>query len=201
MAEQYTRNQLKVLWHLKRHGPCVLPPSGESLLKSTASILDLRPQTLGYILRELEAKCLVLRSYSKGKPTFAGRGSGEQATRLIRIELVDPSIWLPELPPPLPLGTVMRNENNDLYDRTAHLPSEERVIQALLNRIDELQTVIDKLHHVVNDQAQENETLKEQVGRLTQPARRRVREHLYDQVRNRLPPEQAEALEHLHDDD
>ena len=114
--------------------------------------------------------------------------------------MCDPKMWLPELPPPLPLGTVMRNENNDLYERTAGLPSEERVIEALLNRIDELQSVIDKQHSIINDQAEENETLKHQVERLTQPARRRVREHLFDRVTDRLPPEQAEALRHLHDD-
>ena len=197
MAEQYTRNQLRILWLLKRKGGSFSRPGKESLLKVMGQELDMRPASVSYVLRELERMSLVLRHYIKGRPsTYAG---GEN-NPLVKVEMCDPGMWLPELPPPLPLGTVMRNENNDLYDRTAHLPSEERVIQALLNRIDELQTVIDKLHHVVNDQAQENETLKEQVGRLTQPARRRVREHLYDQVRNRLPPEQAEALEHLHDD-
>ena len=202
MAEQYTRNQLKLLWFLKRKGgsfsrhPADMTPGG-SLLKVMAAELDIRASSVGSILRQLEAKSLVLRHYLKGRASAYASGENNP---LIKVEMCDPKMWLPELPPPLPLGVVMQHENNDLYERTAELPSEERVIEALLARIDELQAVIDKLHTVVTTQAEENETLKHQVERLTKPARRQVRDHLYEQVRNRLPPEQAAALEHLNDD-
>src|SRR5262252_5299158 len=150
MADQYTRNELKILWHLKRHGPLTCLPGSGSLIKSVAAVLDLRPNTFGYILRGLELRSLILRTYAKGKPDFASKGGQSQ---LLRIELVDPGMWLPELPPPLPLGTVMRNENNDLYERTCETPTEERVIEMLLIRNDELQAQINRLQEVIEAQA------------------------------------------------
>ena len=198
MARQYTRNELKVLWHLKRHGPCTLGPKGGSLLKSVASILDLRPQTLGYILRNLESESLILRSYDRGKPEFGP--TGPKASRLIRIELVDPSMWLPELPPPLPLGVVMDQENRDLYERTCETPTEERVIEMLLVRNDELQAQINKLQEVIEGLAAENSKLAFQVEKLSRPARRHVSDHLSSRIQNALTPDQWDSLRRPRDD-
>jgi len=163
------------------------------LLKSVASIVDLRPATFGYILRGLESESLVLRTYSKGKPVFDDR-AGKKASRLIRIELVDPSMWLPELPPPIPLGIVMDQENRDLHERTCETPTEERVIEALLLRNDELQAQINKLQEVIEGLAAENSKLAYRVETLSQPARRHVADHLSSRIQNALTPEQWDSL-------
>jgi len=196
MADQYTRNELKVLWHLKRYGPCVHNPKTGSLIVHVSGILDLRPNTFRGVLRHLESRTLVLRTYAKQQRSF-GEGGGNL---LVRIELVDPSMWLPELPPPLPLGVVMDQENRDLYERTCETPTEERVIEMLLARNDELQAQINKLQEVIEGLAAENSKLAFQVEKLSRPARRHVADHLSSRIQNALTPEQWDQLRRPQDD-
>ena len=198
---EYTRNQLKLLWYLKRHGGSVSrPPNdltpGNSLMRKLGAELDIRVQSVGTIIRQLEGMSLVIRHYHKGRPSAYASGENNP---LMKVELVDPGMWLPELPPPLPLAAVLANENEEMYHRTIQIPTEERVIEMLLARVDELQEVVDKLHTIVTEQAAENETLKQQVERLTRPARRQLSDHLMERIDQRLRPEQREDLRHLHD--
>jgi len=193
---EYTRNQLKVLWHLKRNGPLVNDPPtvADGILRKMSGELDIRVKTVGYILRQLEEWSLVLRTYRKGGGGLFGAGTGPN--QMTRCELIDPGMWLPELPAPLTLGQVMRNENRDLDARTAQVPTEERTIVFLLDRNEELQSQIDKLCQVVKDQAAENETLKAQVARLSRPAKRHVSDHLSQRVADALGPEKWAELQH-----
>jgi hypothetical protein len=195
MARQYTRNELKVLWSLKR-GPWIKGKT--SLLKEQAGILDVRSTTLAHILRTLELESLVLRHYAKGRSSTWGKS---EHNPLIKVELVDPSMWLPELPPPLPLGVVMDQENRDLYKRTCETPTEERVIEMLLIRNDELQAQINKLQEVIEGLASENNKLAFQVEKLSRPARRHVSDHLKSRVKDALTPEQWDVLSHHQNDD
>jgi hypothetical protein len=154
--------------------------------------LDIRPSTVKYILRDLEQMTLVLRTYARTKSSFNDKGGFNP---MIRLELVDPSMWLPELPPPLSLGTVLAHENAEMEERVltqADGPTYERVIGALLDRNAELQGQIDKLVQVVKDQAAENDTLKKQVERSKGSGR--VSEHLSQRVQDALTPEQWNRL-------
>jgi hypothetical protein len=189
MARQYTRNELKVLWSLKR-GPWTKQDK-ISLLKKQAGILDMRPATLAYVLKGLELESLVLRHYEKGRTSDWAKG---EYNPLVKVELVDPTMWLPELPPPLPLGIVMDQENRDLHERTCETPTEERVIEMLLIRNDELQAQVNKLQEVIEGLAAENSKLAFQVEKLSRPARRRVSDHLSSRVQNALTPEQWDQL-------
>jgi len=196
MADQYTRNELRILWHLKRHGPWVKHPKERSLLKGKAGELDIRPATLATILRVLEQRSLIIRHYEKGRSSKYASGENNP---LLKVELVDPSIWLPELPPPLPLGVVMDQENRDLYEKTCETPTEERVIEMLLIRNDELQAQINKLQEVIEGLAAENNKLAFQVEKLSRPARRHVSDHLSNRIQGALTPEQWESLRHNND--
>ena len=206
MPKEYTRNELRILWHLKRHGPYTNPGviAGRggvesSIVNQICEQLDLRKHTVQAILRHLEKQLLVLRSYKRPKTESFGGGPGFNP--MVRLELIDPDMWLPELPPPLPLGVVLANENEEMYQATSRAPTEERVIEMLLKRIEELQEVADKLHTIVTEQAAENETLKHQVERLTRPARKHLSEHLSSRVQDSLTPEQWDALSHGNGDD
>lgn len=195
---EYTRNELKILWYLKRHGPLVnggpyQPGVDESIIRKVGTACDIRVSTMSHLLRKLEDQSLVIRTYKGPKSDFISKGGYNP---LVRLELVDPDMWLPELPPPLPLAVVLDKENHDMYERTAEVPTLERTIAALLDRNDELQRQIDKLCAVVKDQAAENDTLKAQVARLSQPARTHLSNGLSQRVQNALTPEQWDSLRH-----
>jgi|SRR5215471_1433154 len=194
---EYSRNQLRVLWFLKRHGPLVrsldeLGPTKPGIVSIIGGELDIRTHTISYILRELESESLIIRSYVRPKSSFNDKGGYNP---MIRLELVDPSMWLPEMPPPLPLSAVIAHENEDLEERVlsqADEPTYERVISALLDRNTELQGQIDKLVQVVKDQAAENDTLKKQVERSRGTGR--VSGRLSQRVQDALTVEQWDNL-------
>jgi len=181
MAEEYTRTQLRILWHLKRHGPLTNTdprPQGGGLTSSLAEELDLRVKTLGWNLRHLEQRSLILRTYKHGLRRFADNGYNP----MIRLELVDPTMYLPPCPAPLPLAAVMARENEEMGHRDEHEPSAEQIILALLKRNDELQGQIVKLQDIVSAQA-------DQLVAASKPKPRQ-------RVRDALTPEQWEALRH-----
>jgi hypothetical protein len=146
----------------------------------------MRRGTISYCLRELEKKCLLIRTFSKGGGAKAG-----SFDFIIRVELIDPQMYLPPLPAPLPLATVINHENNDLYERTAiEEASNEAVMLALVTENEKLRFQINKLQEVVATLAKENEELKKQ------HAPRRRDEHLNQRIQDALPPEVWDQLHH-----
>ena len=57
---EYTRTELQILWHLKRNSGVVEDEKG--IVANIAATLDIREGTVGYILRTLENKCLIVRT-------------------------------------------------------------------------------------------------------------------------------------------
>lgn len=195
-SPQYTRNELKVLWHLKRNGGWIAKPDAKpgypSLLDDLVGLLDIRVATLRYTLRNLEQRCVILRTYRKANAVRFAESKGYNP--IIKIELCDPGMWLPNLPAPLPLAAVVAHENEELHERTAHEPSNESIILALLERNEELRKQLDRLHEIIIGQEQEVETLKKQVARVTAPRGRP--EHLTHRLKDALTVEKWDELEH-----
>lgn len=186
---EYTRYELQVLWYLKRHGGVVSAKSHDnkdSIVTIMAETLDIRRQSVNHALRELEKKCLLIKTYAKGGKI----GSGGYDI-IIKIELIDPQMYLPPLPAPLPLAAVMSRENNELLERTATEPTNEAIILALLDENEKLRAQINKLQEVVNALAKENETLKHH------QAHKPRNEHLNQRVQDALPPEVWESLRQM----
>ena len=203
-SNDYTRNELKILWYLKRKGPLVnngpYSPAAErdikrSILHRLAIHCDIRKNTVAYILKSLEDRSIILRTYNRKKAIdFSDKTSGYNP--IVRVELVDPTMWLPELPPPMPLGVVMAKETEEMYERSAEAPTLERTITALLDRNEELQNQINKLCLVVEAQEMENKELKDKVEKLSKPAKTHISNGLTDRVKSALTPEQWEKLRH-----
>ena len=183
---EYTNNELRVLWYLKRHGPLVRR-NNESLLRRVVSDLNdaIAIDTIRTILLHLEKRSLVLRTYKRGLQPF---NSG-QNNPMLKLELVDPEMWLPPCPPPIPLAVVVAHQNEELEERTAHEPTIEAIVGALIDRSIELQKQVDKLHDMVEGLNAENE-------RLRKEARPKPAPHLTSRVRDVLTPEQWETLRH-----
>jgi hypothetical protein len=115
-----------------------------------------------------------------------GKGGSNQ---LIRIELVDPDMYLPPLIP-IPLAVVVAHENEELYERTAHEPTADDILEALLHRITELQGQVDKLQDIVSAQA-------DKIQQQAKEVKRKERDpHLTQRLQGALTPEQWEALTH-----
>jgi len=187
----YTYSQLHILWYLKRHGPVRRQDVNHSVYQLLSDELQMKRGTVRYTLRILEEMSLVLRTYEKGAASNFKEGARNP---LIRVELVDPDMYLPPCPPPMPLAVVMARENEDLDERTAHEPSAEQIIMALLKRNDELQGQITRLQDIVAAQA---ETLSE-TNKLIEKAKTNHHDlgHLHQRVRDALTPEQWESLRH-----
>ena len=177
---EYTRNELKILWHLKRNRGVVENPDG--VIIPMSETLDIRRGTCLYIVKLLEEKCLLVRAF--GAPR-----KGTKAA-IVRIELIDPQMYLPPLPAPMPLASVISHENNDLYERTTCEPSSEAVILALVTENEKLRFQINKLQEVVNSLAAENEQLKKQ------PTRKPRDPGLTQRLQDALPPEVWDSLHH-----
>jgi len=187
---EYTYNQLRLLWYLKKHGP--VTDAGRtnrraSILSAFTDALGLSQATVRHCLRALEQRSIILRTYSDDRPKRFGDQTG--GMRLTRIELVDPKMKLPPEPAAPTLGTVMRWENQVLYDMTASDPERDDVIDALVERIAELQAQVDKLGEVIEGLASENARLADRQDR-TPPA------HLSQPVRDALPDEVWDRLTH-----
>ena len=196
---EYTRNELKVLWYLKRHGPMTnnnpVPGVTESSIPNRlAAKCDIRTHTISYILRSLETKCLVIRTYRGAKSAKFADGPGYNP--MVKLELVDPNMWLPELPAPPPLAAVLNHENEELHERTAHLPTVDRTIEMLLDRLDEYKAQIDKLCGIVRDVTAERDSLQHRVTELQRPAMKHVSEPSTHRIQEHLTPEQWDDLRH-----
>lgn len=192
----FTYSELKILWYLKR-GPLMVkdttPTGGRgpkiSLLNRLALDLEMSVSSVSYNLKNLEDRCLILRTY---KGERAGNFVSDKGYNpLVKVELVDPDIHLPELPK-ISLGVVLAHENEDLLVRTEHEPSYEDVMMALVDRIQELQVNVDKLQDALIKSSEENERLKKDVAEVKRPPRT----HLSDPVRNALTKEKWDELKH-----
>lgn len=182
----YTRNELRVLWYIKKRNPLLSKSFNvkDSLIVEIATDQDLRKNTVSAILKHLEVNCIIVRTYKRPiTAEFAGKVGYNP---LIKIELIDPDMYLPPLPAPLPLAAVVAKENEDLYERTNHEPSVEAIVEALLNRVIVLQGQVDKLQGIVESQAAE----------LIKRKERPVREHLTSRIKDILPPEDWEKITH-----
>lgn len=177
----YTPNELRMLWHLKRNGPLVRE-GNQSLLGQLAYNLSLSVGSTRTILRNLEQRCLVLRSYKYPQPHRFSEGKNNP---LLKIELVDPDMALPPVPP-LPLAVVVARENEELAERCAVEPSVEHMVDALIDRALELQKQVDKLQDVIAGLAAEND-------RLRHPAQQSI-QHITQRVRDALTPDQWDEL-------
>lgn len=186
---EYTRKELQILWYLKRNGGVVTAKSDQSkdsIVTIMAETLGMRRQSINYYLRELEKRCLLIKTYAKGVKT----GSLGYAI-IVKIELIDPQMYLPPLPGPMPLAAVMSRENDELLERTAVEPTNEAIILALVEENEKLRAQINKLQEVVNALAKENEILKKQQAPKQRP------EHLNQRVQDALPPEVWESLRQM----
>lgn len=185
---EYTRYELKVLWYLKRAGGIITAKSEEprhSIVTIMAETLEIRRQSVNYALRELEKKCLLIKTYAKG-----GKIGSAGYDIIIKIELIDPQMYLPPLPAPLPLAAVMSRENEELYERTAQEPDDDAVLLALVTENEKLRFQINKLQEVVATLVKENEQLKK-------PQERKPRDpHLSQRVQDALPPDVWDQLRH-----
>src|SRR5215469_105388 len=147
----YTSNELRVLWYLKRHGPLVRQEVGQSttgasLLNQLAEGTDLGVASIRHILGNLEGRSLVMRTYRKGyTPSFRTQGYNP----LMKIELVDPEMYLPPFPKPVPPQFVLAAENVEMYERHVEEPSAEAIVDALLSRIEQLQGQVNTLQNMV----------------------------------------------------
>lgn len=186
---EYTRKELQILWYLKRNGGVVTAKSDQSkdsIVTIMAETLGMRRQSINYYLRELEKRCLLIKTYAKGVKI----GSLGYAI-IVKIELIDPQMYLPPLPAPMPLAAVMSKENDELLERTAVEPTNEAIILALVEENEKLRAQINKLQEVVNALAKENEILKKQQAPKQRP------EHLNQRVQDALPPEVWESLRQM----
>lgn len=180
MGMEYTRNELKVLWHCKRQQG-VVENDKIGVVRLLAQVLDMRHSTVGYVLRQLEDKCLIARSFTQRR----SRGIGQNV--ITRVEMVDPEMYLPPLPEPPPLAVVLDQENEELYQRITCEPSTEAVILALLAENEKLRFQIDKLQGIVASQAKE---LMERSKTSHLPA------HLAQRVQDALPADKWEEISH-----
>lgn len=184
--EQYTFPQLKVLWWLKRNGPAV--SDGKiSASEIVADGVGLNSRYIRQILKHLEDMSVVIRTYAKPKARSFTEPMG--GNLLLRIELVDPNMWLPMMPD-LKLGVVIAKENVELLERTEHEPHWEDVVLALVERNEQLVQQIDKLQVIVDDQA------KQLLAHAEEKRARHIPSHLTSRVRDALPPETWERLSH-----
>lgn len=190
----FTRNELTILWYLKRCGPAEasgsLAPGHPGLVNRIAEATGLHINTVRGLLRKLEQDCVILRTYKRPEKQKIGDGKG--LNPLVRVELVDPKMYLPPAPPPLPLGVVIAHENVEMQTMIdqrngTHEPNSDKVIEALLSVIDVDREQITKLQDIVNAQANEILELKKQ-------QRRTPSEHLTTRVRDVVPPETWERL-------
>jgi hypothetical protein len=180
----YTNNEIRMLWYLKRHGPVSRPkgkhPSIHGLLSREI------PMGLGAVkavLRTLEDKCAVLRTYQKGMNS--GKFGDMQGNALLKVELTDPNMILPPYPKSVPPQVIDAIENEEMFQRTAVEPSPDAVILALLARNEELQDQVRKLQDVIQQLSAQQERIK-----------RTVPEHLTRRIQDALTPEQWESLSH-----
>jgi hypothetical protein len=155
-----------------------------SLMGKLGYELNMTVDSVRYTLNQLEARSLVLRTYMKGR-------TAQVHNPLTRIELVDPTIELPPLPPNPPAIVIMK-ENEELLERVAHEPSVEDMVMALVDRITELQTQVDKLHTIVCQLEQENTNLKKSAAQT----HKTVSQRLTQRVQDALTTEQWEKLRH-----
>ena len=198
---EFSYKELQILHYLKRrrgvmvHRPPFRPGQREGIVNTLAEALDIKQTTIGYVLRRLEERCLVIRSYLR--PKAGGFRDGTGYNPITRLELVDPTMDLPPLPQP-PLGVVVARENRELAERVApnHDPTVEQALLAVLDRNDELQKQLDRLREIVDAQAKDNITLREEVERLRRPPVKHVSEGLQERVRGALTEEQWEQLRH-----
>lgn len=184
---EYTRSELRILWYIKKNGPLINTSYNvkDSMLVKMAEVMDIRKQTIAAILKKLEQACIVVRTYKK--TVDAGFATNVGYNPLIKLELVDPDMYLPPLPPPLPLAAVVAKENEELYERTQYEPTPESMLEALVNRVVLLTAQIEKLQNIVDEQAKELLKRKEH---------RPVREHITNRIRDILPPEEWDKLTH-----
>jgi hypothetical protein len=182
MDYSYTATELRLLWTLKRHGPLIRQGTS-SLLNQLADELGKSPGTTRTILRDLEKRCLVLRTYQKPQPAKFGDARGNA---LLRVELIDPDMQLPPPPKAIPLAVVVARENEELAERHATEPSVEQIVDALIDRALELQKQIDRLQDLVAGLSAENDRLRH----TPKPAVA----HMTQRVQDVLTPEQWEAL-------
>jgi DNA-binding Lrp family transcriptional regulator len=180
-----TGNRLRILWYLKEHGP-LLRQGGSSPLTRLAHELGLSLSGCRKLVLDLETDCLVMRTHRR---TSTGAFGSERGNPIERLELLDPKIALPPKPKPLPEFVVVARENEQLAEMTAHEPTVEDMVMALVRRNTELQEQIDKMQVVIEKLAGENDQLKKD-----RPTRRVASEHLTQTVRAVLPAEQWDAL-------
>ena len=153
-SERYSLNELKILHYMKKHNGVVTGGKGKSGRSVTAKLAQhcgIGRSTVNGILKKLEDRCLLVRTYASGKTgQFA---AGWDA--IVKIELVDPNITLPPLP--LPPAVNMKIENNTLLEKAIDLnpPSENQVWEALVARCEELVAQNDKLFTVIQEQQAE----------------------------------------------
>lgn len=201
MAQEYTRKELQVLWFLKRHGgkvehhPPFRPGMEEGIVNTLATELDIRKSTIGYVLRGLEQKCLIIRTYFRSNPN-PQFGTKFGYNPLVKVEMCDPNMWLPELPGPMPLGVVMNHENTELYERLAEEPSMERTLAFVLDRLDEYKHQIDTLRDRLIAVDHENEELKRKLAGITNHRNRPAPDPLKHRVAEHLTAEEWDALYH-----
>jgi hypothetical protein len=188
---EYKLTELKILWYLKRHGPLTRTTGRgiQGLMTRLSNELEVGVGAIRYALTSLENQSLVLRTYQRPVSHKFGE---DRNNLLMRIELVDPRMFLPPLPV-MPLAVVIAHENVELQERVAQKreeagtgPTAEQIVDALIDRVFELQAQIDKMHGVVTQLTVENETLKKQSERQVG--------HLTTRLKDALRPDQWETL-------
>lgn len=186
MRKEFTNTELRILWIIKRRRGRLSTEEVGNIYDYFANELVLSRNAIRASLRGLEAKCVVIRHFTRGTSKFADGGGGNP---LLAVELVDPQMQLPPVDP-IPLAVVVAKENDELAERTAHEPDMTQMLDALVDRCLELQQQIDKLGGIVVQLNEENEKLRKQGERKPPP------EHLTARIREALTPEQWEKMRH-----
>lgn len=188
MAESYSPAQLRLLWFLKGQGGSIKRKHGGSLYHQIAEKMDMATHTVQWAAKSLEQRSVVLRTYNRESPRTFGKTQGMV---LMKLELVDPKMWLPPMPT-VPLAVVIAKENEELEERTAHEPSEIDVIMALVAEVHKRDDTITKLQECVVKLSEHNEQLKKDAARAKRP----TRAHLSQPVREIIPDSVWESLRH-----
>jgi len=192
---QYSTPQLRILWYLKKYGPMInpgpyVPGREEGIIATLSTELFLTRGSIQYNLNVLEKNCIVCRTSLD--PSKRGKGWNP----MIRLELIDPTMWLPEEPAPIPLGTIMAIENEELRGRTVEEPSMERTLAFVLDRMDEYKHQIDTLRDRLIAVDHENEELKRKLAGITNHRNRPAPDPLKHRVAEHLTAEEWDALYH-----
>ena len=184
----YTHAELRILWFLKKNRGFVAKKKGiKSLYHVIGENCNLNYNAVRVHIANLERNSVVLRTYAKTPTNKFGEGGGNP---VVRIELVDPKMTLPALELAPAINMIV--ENRELEERVisrSPAPTADDILDALLNRVEELQCQNEKLMHVIKGLQDELDKINRQAQRTSTPPA-----HLSNRLKDALGEDQWQEL-------